>query len=235
MTSPAQPVRAIEADNVRKTYPGGVRALDGLSFGVEHGTVFGLLGPNGAGKSTTIKILTTLARPDSGSVRVAGHDALRHPDRVRRAIGVVSQRSGADPMTTGRDNLILQGRLYGLRGAALRDRVEALLGRFDLVRAAGREVRTYWAVCSAGWTSRSAWCTPPGAVPRRADDRAGSRVAGRDVGRDRTARQRSRADHPADHPPPGGDRPARPPAGHRRPGADRRHGHAGGAEGRAAR
>jgi ABC-2 type transport system ATP-binding protein len=62
MTSPAQPVRAIEADNVRKTYPGGVRALDGLSFCVEPGTVFGLLGPNGAGKSTTIKILTTLAR-----------------------------------------------------------------------------------------------------------------------------------------------------------------------------
>ncbi|MER5176965.1 ATP-binding cassette domain-containing protein [Streptomyces sp. NPDC002896] len=143
MSFAEQTTCAIEADNVVKTYPGGVRALDGLSFAVAPGQVFGLLGPNGAGKSTTMKILTTLARPDSGSVRVAGHDALRHPDRVRRAIGVVSQRSGADPMMTGRDNLILQGRLYGLRGTELIHRVEALLDRFDLVHAAGREVRTY--------------------------------------------------------------------------------------------
>ncbi|WP_405868563.1 MULTISPECIES: ATP-binding cassette domain-containing protein [unclassified Streptomyces] len=126
-----------------KTYPSGVRALGGLSFTVEPGQVFGLLGPNGAGKSTTMKILTTLARPDSGSVRVAGHDALRRPDLVRRAIGVVAQRSGADPMTTGRDNLVLQGRLYGLRGAELSRRVGELLDRFDLGHAAGREVRTY--------------------------------------------------------------------------------------------
>lgn len=143
MTSLERTGHAIEADNVTKTYPGGVRALDGLSFTVEPGQVFGLLGPNGAGKSTTIKILTTLARPDSGSVSVAGHDVLRRPDRVRRAIGVVSQRSGADPMMTGRDNLVLQGRLYGLRGTELFRRVEALLDRFDLVHAAGREARTY--------------------------------------------------------------------------------------------
>src|SRR5881409_3948290 len=110
-------MNAIEASNLRKTYPGGVRALDGLGFAVEAGTVFGLLGPNGAGKSTTVKILTTLARPDSGTATVAGHDVLRHPDRVRRAIGVVAQGSGADPVATGRENLQLQGRLYGLRGA----------------------------------------------------------------------------------------------------------------------
>lgn len=136
-------VYAIEAHDLVKTYAGGVRALDSLSFAVEPGQVFGLLGPNGAGKSTTMKILTTLARPDSGSVRVAGHDALRHPGRVRRAIGAVSQRSGADPMVTGRDNLVLQGRLHGLGGSALRHRVETLLERFELVHAAGREVRTY--------------------------------------------------------------------------------------------
>ncbi|MEU6253472.1 ATP-binding cassette domain-containing protein [Streptomyces sp. NPDC047043] len=142
-TVPSPTPYAIEVADVVKTYPGGVRALDGLSFAVQPGQVFGLLGPNGAGKSTTMKILTTLARPDSGSVRVAGHDALRRPDLVRRAIGVVAQRSGADPMTSGRENLVLQGRLYGLRGAELSSRVEELLDRFDLGHAARREVRTY--------------------------------------------------------------------------------------------
>jgi ABC-2 type transport system ATP-binding protein len=105
--------------------------------------VFGLLGPNGAGKSTTIKILTTLARPDSGTAIVAGHDALRHPQRVRRAIGAVAQKSGLDPMATGRDNLLLQGHLYGMRGPTLRRRVNELLDRFDLAGAANRAVRTY--------------------------------------------------------------------------------------------
>ena len=91
---------AVEANGLVKTYPKGVRALDGLSISVRPGEVFALLGPNGAGKSTTIKILTTLTRPDAGSVTVAGHDALAHPERVRRVIGVVAQRSGADPAAT---------------------------------------------------------------------------------------------------------------------------------------
>jgi ABC-2 type transport system ATP-binding protein len=134
---------AIAAQDLVKTYRGDVTALDGLSLAVEPGTVFGLLGPNGAGKSTTVKILTTLAAPDSGTARVAGHDVLRHPDRVRRAIGVVAQRSGADPVATGRDNLLLQGRLYGLRGRNLTARVEGLLERFGLADAARRLVRTY--------------------------------------------------------------------------------------------
>src|SRR6266511_5103288 len=90
-------VKAIEASNLSKTYPGGVRALDGLSFAVEAGTIFGLLGPNGAGKSTTVKILTTLSRPDEGQARVAGLDVLREPSRVRRTTGVVGQRAGIDP------------------------------------------------------------------------------------------------------------------------------------------
>jgi ABC-2 type transport system ATP-binding protein len=133
----------VEAHNLVKTYPSAVRALDGLSITVEPGELFGLLGPNGAGKSTVIKILTTLARPDSGTATVAGHDVLRHPERVRRAIGVVAQRSGSDPMATGRENLMLQGRLYGLGGAALRKRVTQLLDRFELAGAADRAVRTY--------------------------------------------------------------------------------------------
>jgi ABC-2 type transport system ATP-binding protein len=134
---------AIEARELTKTYGGGVRALDGLGFTVETGTVFGLLGPNGAGKSTTVKILTTLSRPDSGQASVAGGDVLAQPERVRRAIGLVAQRSGVDLEATGRENLTLQGQVYGLRGAELRGRVGDLLGRFGLAEAADRVARGY--------------------------------------------------------------------------------------------
>jgi ABC-2 type transport system ATP-binding protein len=134
---------AIEARDLVKTYGGKVRALDGLSFTVEAGAIFALLGPNGAGKSTTIKILNTLSRPDSGSARVAGFDVLREPERVRRAIGCVAQKSGVDPEATGRENLTLQGRIYGLRGQDLKDRVEKLLERFRLIEAADSVARTY--------------------------------------------------------------------------------------------
>jgi ABC-2 type transport system ATP-binding protein len=133
----------IQARDLVKTYPKGVRALDGLSFAVPAGTVFGLLGPNGAGKSTTVKILTTLAQADSGTATVAGLDVRARAAQVRRAIGVVGQRSGADPMATGRENLLLTGRIQGLRGRALTARADELLGRFDLAGAAGRLVRTY--------------------------------------------------------------------------------------------
>ncbi|AOR35319.1 ABC transporter [Streptomyces fodineus] len=134
---------AVEARQLVKTYPGDVTALGGMDITVAPGIVFGLLGPNGAGKSTTVKILTTLARPDSGTATVAGHDVLRHPDRVRRAIGVVAQQSGADPVATGRENLQLQGRLYGLSGTALNRRVDELLERFTLADAARRPVKGY--------------------------------------------------------------------------------------------
>ncbi len=134
---------AIEADHLVKTYPKGVRALAGLSFAVPPGTVFALLGPNGAGKSTTVKILTTLAQADSGTATVAGLDVRARPARVRHAIGVVGQRSGADPMATGRENLLLSGRIRGMRGRSLIARTDELLGRFGLADAAGRLVRTY--------------------------------------------------------------------------------------------
>jgi ABC-2 type transport system ATP-binding protein len=133
----------VEAHDLVKTYPAGVRALDGLSLAIPAGEVFGLLGPNGAGKSTAIKILTTLAKADSGRAVVAGSDVLANPDRVRRAIGVVGQRSGTDPMATGRDNLMLQGHLYGMGGPALKRRVAELLERFGLTEAARRPVKTY--------------------------------------------------------------------------------------------
>ena len=139
---------AIEARQLVKTYAvrgkkNGIRALDGLDISVPRGMIYGLLGPNGAGKSTTVKILTSLARPDSGEARVEGVDVLARPGQVRHMIGVVAQRSGADPTATGRENLILQGRLYGLRGAAVRARADGLLAHFGLTEAAGRLVKTY--------------------------------------------------------------------------------------------
>ena len=134
---------AIEAADLVKTYPKGIRALDGLSFSVAAGSVFGLLGPNGAGKSTTVKILTTLAQADSGRATVAGLDVKAKPAQVRRIIGVVAQQSGSDPVATGRENLLLTGRIQGLRGRTLSQRADELLSRFALADAAGRQVRTY--------------------------------------------------------------------------------------------
>jgi len=133
----------VQAEGLRKTYKPDVRALDGLSFSVPAGTVFALLGPNGAGKTTTVRILTTLARPDSGSARVAGIDVLAHPSRARSVIGAVSQHSGAVSLLTGQENLALQGKLHGMRGRALHRRVAGLLDQFGLAGAAGRPARTY--------------------------------------------------------------------------------------------
>jgi ABC-2 type transport system ATP-binding protein len=133
----------IEARELTKTYPGDVKALDGLSFEVEPGTIFGLLGPNGAGKSTAVKVLTTLARADGGEATVAGFDVFSRPADVRRAIGVVAQKSGVDPDLTGRENVVLQGHLQGMRGRELRARADRLLDEFGLADAARRVSRTY--------------------------------------------------------------------------------------------
>jgi len=145
---PAPSGPAIEARGLVKTYPAAgknprVRALDGLDLTVAAGTIFALVGPNGAGKSTTVKILTTLAIADEGTATVEGIDVRADPARVRRVIGVVGQRSGADPAATGRENLILQGHLYGQPTVVARRRADALLERFALTEAAGRFVRTY--------------------------------------------------------------------------------------------
>jgi ABC-2 type transport system ATP-binding protein len=134
---------AIEAVDLKKAYGEGVQALDGLSFAVPAGTVFGLLGPNGAGKSTTVKVLTTLAHPDGGSARVAGFDVLAEPARVREAIGVVSQAGGLDQEATGRENLRLQGQVFGMGGKGLETRIDELLAQFGLADAGDRLVREY--------------------------------------------------------------------------------------------
>ena len=134
---------AIEADGLVKSYPKGVTALDGLSFAVAAGSVFALLGPNGAGKSTAVKILTTLAKPDAGRALVSRLDVIANPDAVRRRIGVVSQGSSVDIQATGRENLRLQGQIYGLRGPSLEQRARDLLERFGLTDAADRVARGY--------------------------------------------------------------------------------------------
>jgi ABC-2 type transport system ATP-binding protein len=134
---------AIDANELVKIYSPDVRALDGLSLSVEAGTIFGLLGPNGAGKSTAVRVLTTLTQPDGGSARVAGIDVLADPVGVRRAIGVVGQKHGADPEATGRENLVLQGEFHGIAGARLRERVADSLERLGLADAANRQAKTY--------------------------------------------------------------------------------------------
>jgi ABC-2 type transport system ATP-binding protein len=131
---------AIEVRDLTKAY-GEVRALDRLSFAVPSGTVFGLLGPNGAGKSTTVKILTTLSHPDGGSASVAGSEILERPEDVRRAIGVVAQRSTVDREATVRENVRLQGQVNGLGSRELEARIDELLDRFGIADQGHRIAR----------------------------------------------------------------------------------------------
>jgi ABC-2 type transport system ATP-binding protein len=133
---------AVAAEGLVKTYSGGIQALKGVSFSVQPGTVFALLGPNGAGKSTIVKILTTLSRPSGGHASIVGRDVVREPERVRRVIGLVAQKSAVDLEATAAENLRLQGQLYGLSGRELRRRVSSLLARFDLTDARKRIART---------------------------------------------------------------------------------------------
>ncbi|GHF14572.1 ATP-binding cassette domain-containing protein [Streptomyces griseoluteus] len=133
---------AIHAEGLVKTF-GDVRALDGVDLDVPEGTVLGLLGPNGAGKTTTVRCLTTLLRPDSGRAVVAGVDVLRHPDTVRRSIGLSGQFAAVDEYLTGRENLQMVGRLYQMRGKAAKERAAELLEQFHLADAADRPAKTY--------------------------------------------------------------------------------------------
>ncbi|MYZ07851.1 ATP-binding cassette domain-containing protein [Streptomyces sp. SID2999] len=133
---------AIHAEGLVKTF-GDVRALDGVDLDVPEGTVLGLLGPNGAGKTTTVRCLTTLLRPDSGRAVVAGVDVLKHPDTVRRSIGLSGQFAAVDEYLTGRENLQMVGRLYQMRGRAAKERAAELLEQFHLADAADRPAKTY--------------------------------------------------------------------------------------------
>ncbi|MEU3687394.1 ATP-binding cassette domain-containing protein [Streptomyces narbonensis] len=133
---------AIYAEGLVKTF-GDVRALDGVDLDVPEGTVLGLLGPNGAGKTTTVRVLTTLLQPDSGRAVVAGVDVLKHPEVVRRSIGLSGQFAAVDEYLTGRENLQMVGQLYQMKAKAAKVRADELLERFLLADAADRTAKTY--------------------------------------------------------------------------------------------
>jgi ABC-2 type transport system ATP-binding protein len=132
----------IEVDGVSKTF-GSVPALEDVTFAVPTGSVCGLLGHNGAGKTTLVNILSTLLLPTTGRAMVAGHDVVNAPALVRENIGVTGQDAALDPAMSGRENLVLFGRLRGMRRKQARGRADELIERFDLTSAADRRVDTY--------------------------------------------------------------------------------------------
>lgn len=133
---------AVSVTQLRKSY-GGVHAVDGVDLRVPAGSVYGVLGPNGAGKTTIVRTLATLIPPDSGEVRVLGHDVVREAGSIRDRIGLTGQHSSVDEELSGRDNLVLLARLRGLSWREARSRGEELLSTFGLDEAASRLVRTY--------------------------------------------------------------------------------------------
>ncbi len=133
---------AVEATGLVKVF-GETRAVDGVDLAVQSGAVYGVLGPNGAGKSTTIRMLATLLRPNAGSARVLGHDIVKEADAVRSAVSLTGQLASADEDLTGRENLILIGRLLGLKRAHAKARADELLEAFGLADASARLVKKY--------------------------------------------------------------------------------------------
>jgi ABC-2 type transport system ATP-binding protein len=133
----------ISVDNLVEVYSDGTKALDGISFNVQEGQIFGFLGPNGAGKSTAIKVLTTLLKKTSGNVMVAGYDLDKSPKEIRKVIGVLSQETSLDVDLTGRENLRLQGRLQQLHGHLLDDQVDELLKLMQLENVAKKPAGRY--------------------------------------------------------------------------------------------
>jgi ABC-2 type transport system ATP-binding protein len=133
---------AIEASGLEKSF-GDTKAVDGVDLAVRTGSVYGVLGPNGAGKTTTIRMLATLLRPDAGEARVLGHDILKEADAVRSLVSLTGQLASVDEDLTGRENLILLGRLLGLDRNAAKTRADELLDAFGLTEAAGRLVKNY--------------------------------------------------------------------------------------------
>ena len=138
----AQPALAIEAVGLEKSF-GDTRAVAGVDLAVPAGAIYGVLGPNGAGKTTTIRMLATLIEPDAGSARVLGHDVVTVSDAVRGLVSLTGQLASVDEELTGRENLVLVGRLLGHRRAAARARADELLEAFGIADAAGRLVKNY--------------------------------------------------------------------------------------------
>lgn len=137
-----RPDKAVVVTDIKKSF-GDVTALRNISFEVHRGEVLGLLGPNGAGKTTTVNILSTLITPDSGQAVIAGHNVANDPAGVRRALMLTGQHVALDELLTGRENLLMFGRLQGLKKRIAKERAQELLDQFDLVGAADRAVGTY--------------------------------------------------------------------------------------------
>ena len=135
----------VETRDLRRTFgkDGAIEAVAGVDLRVEAGSIFGFLGPNGAGKTTTLRILATLLPPTSGVARVMGTDVAAEPEEVRRRIGYVAQSGGSDPRMSGRGELVMQGRLFGLSTADSRERATELLDAVDLAEAGDRAIDTY--------------------------------------------------------------------------------------------
>ena len=133
---------AVQVTNLKKSY-GNNLVLNGINLQVQRGTMLALLGPNGAGKTTTIRILSTLLKPDSGTVTIQGYNVVTQADRVREVIGLTGQSAAVDELLTGRENLTMMGQLYRLTPASAKARAQELLQEFDLVAAAERTLKTY--------------------------------------------------------------------------------------------
>ena len=176
----------VRAEGLSKRY-GKVTALDGLTLSSPSGGLLAVLGPNGAGKTTFVRTVATLARPDAGSLHVAGVDALRHPHRVRALIGLAGQSAAVEEAMTGRENLEMVARLFGQSAGEARRRAVAMLERLDLTEAADRLVRGWSGeACADASTSapassaiRASCCStsrPPGST-RRAESPCGTPCA----------------------------------------------------------
>jgi daunorubicin resistance ABC transporter ATP-binding subunit len=140
--APSADAPTIEAVGLRKSY-GDVHALAGLDLTAPRGQVTAVLGPNGAGKTTFVRAVATLLRPDAGTLRVAGIDALAHPEQVRRLIGLAGQTAAVEPALTGRENLVMVARLFGHDRRAARTAADVVLDEIGLTDAADRPVKTY--------------------------------------------------------------------------------------------
>ena len=220
---------SIEAQGLRKEFPGDVVAVDGIDLRFHEGEVFGFLGPNGAGKTTTVRMLTTLLRPTAGRATVAGFDLYRQTHEIRRSIGVALQEAGLDVMSTGRELLELQAQLFGMSGRWRSRRADELLELVGLVDAADRQIKTY----SGGMKRRLDLASalvhgPQAALPGRADrgTRPGQPAGG--LAGDQPAQPPVRRDRVPHDPLPGRGRPPGGPAGDHRPRPHRCRGHADG-------
>ena len=207
-------VPAIEVVNLEKVYmrrrADPVRAVDGLSFSIAPGSIFGLLGPNGAGKTTTLKILTTLIKPTSGQARILGIDAVREPLKVRQRIAVVIQESAVELFLSVRDNLHTFARFHGLRGEEIDRRAGRVMAQFGLESESGKKVMDL----SGGFRRRVQvakvfMVDTPVRVSRRVLDRNGSDSEA--IGDGGAARERASGtdDRPDDADPAGGGRAVR--------------------------